>query len=233
MEIASVEWNRLIEEGAAGLGISISEVAMEGFGRHASELKIWNQRMNLTRIVEPVELAVRHILDSLALVPHIPQDAWIVDIGSGGGFPGIPIKLARSDTHLTMVESIGKKVSFLKHMIRFLELEETEVLQIRAESAEDKPHLKHQFDVAICRALADLKQCYRLAIPFLKPDGILLALKGAKAKEEIQDFEAALAQEKKRVLNVLAKDIQVSAIPYRLPFMETEMAVVRVSTRSQ
>ena len=229
MQIASPDWDRLIIEGAEALDIKLTPKAIRGFGRHAQELLIWNRRMNLTRIVDPMDLAVRHMVDSLALVPHLPEGRIVADIGSGGGFPGIPIKLSRPDLHLTLIESIGKKVSFLKHTVRILGLEGIHIVQARAESAVTDQDLKGRFDVVIFRALASLWECFVLSIPFLRQDGMMLAMKAAKAGDEIRQLEDLMRKSDSGPLRDMKKKARISLYPYQLPKMEGERAVVKIT----
>lgn len=229
MEIASAQWNRLVLQGAGALGVDLTPEALEGFGRHARELLVWNQRMNLTRIVDPMDLAVRHMVDSLALAPHIPAGRIVADIGSGGGFPGIPIRLARADLRLTLIESIGKKASFLKHLVRSLGLVGVDILQVRAESAPHDPELAGRFDVVMSRALASLWECFLLSIPLLKQDGMILALKAAKAGDEIRHLKENLKKSGAGPIEDVKDNVRISLVPYHLPNVEGERAVVKIT----
>ena len=133
MKIGSKEWQNIIYEGAENLGVRIDWLEIEKFSIHAIELSKWNQKINLTAITDPMEVAVKHFLDAIAPIPDIPPNGSLLDIGSGGGFPGIPLKICLPSVSVTMIDASRKKVNFLKHMIRTLELENIYAFHIRAE----------------------------------------------------------------------------------------------------
>ncbi len=188
--IGSEEWNRILSEGAATLGIKLEDRQIRLMALHATELLKWNRRVNLTRITEPVEVAVKHFLDSMAAAPLIGAEKTVLDLGSGGGFPGLPLKVAVPDARVTLVDSARKKVSFLKHVIRQIGLEGVDALQSRVESLGGHPAHRGKYDVVVSRALASLDDFVRLAMPLVASRGVIVALKAGRAADEIRELAA-------------------------------------------
>lgn len=178
MQIGSEQWKRLIREGAARLGIEVTAAQADRFGIYGRELVFWNRKINLTAITDPQQIAVKHFIDSLAALPLIPAGASLLDIGSGGGFPGLPLKIMRPSQSITMVDSVHKKISFINYMIRMLALEHVSALHLRAEDMVADKAYAGCFDVITCRALADLSTIARLSLPLLSPNGVIIAYKG-------------------------------------------------------
>ena len=163
MQIGSKEWSALIIDGARTFDIELKSDQTEKFAVHARELIRWNKTFNITTITDPVEIALKHFLDSLPAAHHIPPDATLLDIGSGGGFPGIPLKILMPSLMVTLIDASRKKVSFLKHVIRSLKLDHIEALPMRAENLVTDSLYRKRFDVVISRAFAALALFVRLA----------------------------------------------------------------------
>jgi len=157
------------------------------FDIYLAELIEWNKKFNLTAITGPDEIRKRHFEDSLALLSHFSRftsHCSLIDIGTGAGFPGLPLKIACPEIKLTLVEATKKKIEFLKHIVNVLGLEGVEIIWGRAEDiVKDK---REQFDLAVARAVAELRVLVELCLPFVKVGGLFIAYKGAKAKEEIK-----------------------------------------------
>lgn len=189
MEIGAPAWNRIIQDGGPKLGVSVTDVEVAQLARHAAELVRWNRKTNLTAITTPEEIAVKHVLDSMAPLPHIPSAAGaLLDIGSGGGFPGLVVKILRPQLSVTLIDGSRKKVSFLSHVIRTLGLKEATALHARAEALGAEPQYRMGFDVIVCRALCVLEAFVAMAMPLLAPSGLLIALKG-----RVEEAEAEMA----------------------------------------
>ncbi len=148
-----------------------------------------NEKVNLTRITEPLEVVEKHYIDSLLALPYIEVGASCIDIGTGAGFPGIPLLIARPDIKLTLLESQSKRIEFLKEVLNALDLNAS-VLHSRAEEAARQPTHREQYDIALSRAVAKLNTLLELTLPFVKVGGSAICYKGKAAKEE-----AALANE--------------------------------------
>lgn len=182
-----------IAEKARIMGIDLPENALPLFQKHARMITEWNQRLNLTRISEE-EMAEKHFVDSLTvlLVPKVNDARNAIDIGSGAGFPGIPLKVVRPDMKITLVDSLGKRVKFLERVVRALELEGIRCYHSRAEEmGQDKGH-REKYDVALARAVASLVLLCEYLLPLVRIGGIMVALKGPSGKEEVKEAERAL-----------------------------------------
>lgn len=215
MNIGSEQWKILVEEGAGNLNIHIDRKTTDLFSLHATELIKWNLKTNLTTITDPVEVAVKHFLDSIISIPVMPHYGRLLDMGSGGGFPGIPIKVMIPSLSVTLIDSSRKKISFLKHVIRKIKLIEIDARQIRAEElAKEKP-LKNCFDVIICRAFSRLDKIINKALPLLAKDGIIIAMKGKLSEYELQSADKY--------------NLSLTVKKYKLPFLELErsLAIIR------
>ncbi len=151
----------------------------EAFETYLKELLLWNEQFNLTAIRTPEEIKVKHFFDSLTLLPFIPKGVkTLVDVGSGAGFPGIPLAIVRPDLLVTLVESVGKKTTFLEHIVTTLGLKNVEVIYARAEEVATHPDYFESFDVGVARAVAKLDKLAGFVLPLIKKHGIFLAQKG-------------------------------------------------------
>jgi 16S rRNA (guanine527-N7)-methyltransferase len=225
MKLGSTQWKAVVVEGLKTFGIPIDARQTDQFARHAIELIHWNQRMNLTAITDPFEIAVKHYIDSVAVLPMIPKDNSILDIGSGGGFPGIPIKILCPAATVTLIDASQKKISFLKHIIRTLDLKGIGAIHIRAEKlAQTCPFLK-RFDVVICRAVSALNQFVIYAKPLITDKGTMIALKGQLTSEEIEQAKTVSVLHSQREMNG-KPEIFINC--YRLPFLGSSRSIVRI-----
>ena len=178
---------------AASLGVPLDEIMLGRFERYAAVLLDWNARMNLTAIREPEAIAVRHFADSLTLLAAapLPPGASVIDVGTGAGFPGVALKIARPDLRLTLVDSLGKRVRFLEALLDALGLEAA-CLHARAEEAGRDPALRDRFDLAAARAVAPLRVLSEWCLPFVRPGGCFAAMKGPDPEEEAREAENAV-----------------------------------------
>ena len=184
LKIGSKKWDAIIREGATELGVIVDDDAMHGFSVHAAEMIKFNRKMNLTAITDPFEIAVKHIVDSLAAAPYLSDKGTLLDIGSGAGFPGIPLKLAHPALAVTLIDGSARKISFLKHVIRLLNIDGIVAHQIRAEQMGG--NREERFDIVITRALSTLDKCVQLALPLVnKEKGTVIALRGRMDEDEL------------------------------------------------
>jgi len=182
----------IIRTAAREVGIFLDQKQIQLFLIYLRELKEWNQKVNLTSLKDDTAIIKNHFIDSLSIIPHLPPAISLLDMGSGGGFPGVPVKIARPSLQVTLLEATRKKANFLRHLIRTLELSHITTLEGRAEAvtAHDQPH--PLFDIVISRALTRLKPFLLLGEPFVKKGGYLLAMKGAKAEEELRESQKTI-----------------------------------------
>jgi len=156
------------------------------------ELLRWNRRHNLTAITDPVEGIEKHLVDSLTLLPLLTGDERMLDLGSGGGFPGLPLKIARPGLRVVSVDAVAKKISFQRHAVRLLGLAGFEPLHARAEELGGRPEFVQGFDLIVSRAFTALPAFAALALPCLRPGGRIVAMKGAEGERELAEGEEAL-----------------------------------------
>jgi 16S rRNA (guanine527-N7)-methyltransferase len=177
MEPAPVYPRKLLAEGAKTLGVSLPNPQLEQLDRYVAELKRWNQRINLTGLRSDRDIIIKLFLDSLALLPFLGKAASLADLGSGAGFPGLVLKIARPELALTLVESRSKKAAFLDYLVSLLKLDKVEVAKVYL-----TPGLVREwgprFDAVVSRAALSLSDLIELAAPLLAPGGVLLAPKG-------------------------------------------------------
>ena len=225
MQIGSQEWSDLIVEGAQAFDISLNPGQTRQFAVHAVELDRWNQKINITAITDPFEVAVKHFLDSLPAARFLPTDANLLDIGSGGGFPGLPLKVILPSLSVTLIDASRKKVNFLKHVIRTLKLENIEALHIRAEDLAKDPLYRNRFDVVVSRAVSALDLFRRLARPLLIHEGFMVALKGDIANDELIELEGRGGSGGKPFGAVVGR-FSVTVEKYHLPFLDSKRSIV-------
>ena len=176
--------HRLFTKGLKNLNIKISEEIVERELWFLDELLRWNKRINLTSITNREEALEKHLLDSLVLLSYLPTRGRLLDMGSGGGFPGIPLAIASTGLDIVSIDSVGKKINFQKHVKRTLTLENIEPICDRIENVK----IKGTFDFVVARALSDLGQLLSLAAPFLKKGGQLWAMKGPEGDKEVAAY---------------------------------------------
>lgn len=176
------------------LGIALSAAAIEQLEWLGRELLRWNRTHNLTAITAPDEVREKHLADSLTLLPLLGNARRLLDLGSGAGFPALPVKIARPDLAVVAVEAVGKKVAFQRHVARALKLESFTALHARAESLGEAELCGPGFEVVTARALGSLPLLARLAAPCLTPGGWLIAMKGAEGGAELAAAQAELAE---------------------------------------
>ena len=189
---------RLIE-GAGKLGIELNARQVKQFELYYQELIEWNKKINLTAITDYYSVQVKHFLDSLTITLALPakelekSDFNIIDIGTGAGFPGVPLKILLPQPRLILIEPTIKKTAFLHHIIRKLDLQNVEVLNSRAEEAAHLPLYREQFALALSRAVALLPALVELTLPFCQVGGRFIAQKKGNVDQEVDRAEKAIA----------------------------------------
>lgn len=175
------KFKELVKEHA---GVELTEKQLSQFSSLAALLLETNKITNLTAIRDEEGVYMKHFLDSLTLIKALPSETKnIVDIGSGAGFPGLPLAIARPDINITMVESIGKKTSFIQKCIETLNLSNAKVIQSRAETLSADKNYRQKFDVATARAVAFLPDLMKTCVPFVRPKGLFIAMKNENETE--------------------------------------------------
>lgn len=170
------------------LNIELDEMALERFEIYMNLVIEWNNKINLTAITDRNEFIIKHIYDSLTLISklNIKQGSSIIDIGTGAGFPGIPLKIARPDINITLLDSLNKRVVFLRdQVLKNIGLDAT-VVHGRAEEYSRKNEFREQYDFSVSRAVANLSSLSEYCIPFVKVGGIFASMKGPDVKDEVE-----------------------------------------------
>lgn len=185
--------NSLLREYASKINIDISDEVAEKFKKYKDILLVWNEKMNLTAITDENEIVIKHFIDSLTIEKYIPQNAKLIDVGTGAGFPGIPLKIARDDLEIVLLDSLQKRVNFLNEVINECELKNISAVHGRAEDFGQDKKYRENFDIVTARAVANLATLTELCIPFIKVGGIFVCMKG-DASEEIKNAAKAIKE---------------------------------------
>jgi 16S rRNA (guanine527-N7)-methyltransferase len=183
----------LLASGARTFDLDLLPAQLEQFARYADLLIEWNLRFNLTTIVDPREIVIKHFLDSLSAVRSIPPGPIkLIDVGAGAGLPGIPIKLVRPEISLVLLEATRKKCDFLQAVVADLPLSDAQVINARAEEAGRLEDHREQYDIAIARAVAEMPTLIEYLLPFVKIGGCAVAQKSKEAAQETQHAAVAI-----------------------------------------
>lgn len=172
--------------------IVLSDDQANKFFVYFNLLKEWNERINLTAIIEEDDVIEKHFLDSVVSFNDIPTNSKVIDLGSGAGFPGIPLKIIRDDLNLTLVDSVNKKVNFLNEVIKILKLNNISAIHSRIEDLACKENYRENFDVVVSRAVSRLNVLCEYSLPFLKINGKMIAYKSTDAQNEIDEAGIAI-----------------------------------------
>jgi len=171
----------------------IEENICKDFFKYYNLLVSWNEKINLTAITEEDEVAVKHFLDSLNASNGIVKDGMkVIDVGTGAGFPGLPIKINNRNINLTLVDSLNKRINFLNEVIKTIGLNDVETVHSRAEDLGTNNSYREKYDVCVSRAVANLTTLCELCLPFVRVGGLFVSLKGPKADEEVKSASKAI-----------------------------------------
>lgn len=190
---SDMNFDEILQSGAAEYNIQLEGKMHLDFKKYMELLKEWNQKFNLTAIEEDNEIALKHFVDSLSIVPFLPKGKCkLVDVGTGAGFPGIPVKIIRADIDVMLVDSLDKRVTFLKEVVKELALNGINAVHSRAEDFGAKAEYREKFDISIARAVAGLPVLLEYCLPLTKVGGIFIAMKGSSMEEEVSKAGKAL-----------------------------------------
>lgn len=183
----------LLARAAAPFGVTVDAALFERFDIYARLLVEWNEKMNLTAITDPTDMAVKHFADSLTAAHLLPDGAFsLIDVGTGAGFPGVPLAMVRDDCTLTLLDSLNKRLVFLEALCDAVGVKAVRV-HARAEDGGKDPVLREKFDVATARAVSNLPVLSEYCLPFVRVGGRFLALKGAEVEHELAAAKRAIA----------------------------------------
>lgn len=182
-----------LRSGISSFGLSLDDKQIQTFSRYSQALQEWNKKMNLTAITEEREIVIKHFIDSISVVPFLPEDvSSIIDVGTGAGFPGIPLKIMMKELKVTLLDSLEKRVGFLNHIISENSLLEIKAIHKRAEDLAREKEYREAYDIGISRAVAALPVLCEYVMPFVKVGGFFIAMKGSDVQKELTEAERAI-----------------------------------------
>ena len=186
---------QILENGLTSLGLSIDSKMIQSFDDYKQLLLEWNEKINLTAIVEEKEVYVKHFIDSATCIATklIPENARVIDVGTGAGFPGVPIKILRNDITITLLDSLNKRINYLGEVVNKLKLQKVMLVHSRAEDAGINKEHREVYDIALSRAVAPLNILCEYCLPFVKEGGYFLCQKGPSYLEEVKEAEKAVS----------------------------------------
>ncbi|UOE94135.1 16S rRNA (guanine(527)-N(7))-methyltransferase RsmG [Alkalihalobacillus sp. LMS39] len=208
-------------------GIELSEFQLQQFHLYYKILVEWNEKMNLTAITNEDDVYIKHFYDSITAAFHFDftRSLSIIDVGAGAGFPSIPIKICFPSIQVNIVDSLNKRIGFLEHLAKELQLEQCHFYHDRAETFGQNPKHREQYDVCLARAVARMPVLSELCLPLVKKEGYFIAMKGPDGKKELK--------EAKKALSLLGGKVE-KEIPFHLPIEESErfIAVINKSEKT-
>ena len=194
----------LLRRASKEIGVSLTESQLELFWHYLQELLEWNKTFNLTGIRDPADIIIKNFVDSLTPLPYLVRSGRLLDIGSGAGFPGIPLKIAAPQLQVHIVDARRKKTSYLKHIIRTLGLKGVTALHGRAEEMEQP---EQSFQIIISRAFRRLQPLTKLVSPLMEPGNILVAMLGPITEEELGRFQDLASVESLEIKRAVSLDL--------------------------
>lgn len=211
----------LLYTGAKELGIELESAKIEMFSIYLQLLKKWNKKINLTSIQGDENIVIKHFLDSLSVSRLLNIKSNLLDIGSGGGFPGLPLAIVHNDLSVTLLDSAEKKVVFMKEVIRNLKLRNALALKGRAEDHNN--NVKRNFyGYVVTRAVGDIKKVLDFSLPYIDKGGKILLMRGKDGERDLNTFDESLAQYE-------SYNLKVSKVKLNLPFSDFDRSIVIVS----
>ena len=196
------EFKNKLEESAKKAGVQIDEQQLDKFYNYKNLILDWNEKINLTAITDDFEFIIKHFVDSLTINKYIEKNKKIIDIGTGAGFPGIPLKIMNEDDDIVLFDSLNKRLKVLEDIIEKIELKNIETLHGRAEETFKNKEHREKYDVAVSRAVAALNVLVELMLPAVKPGGICICMKGNNVEEELKEAKRAIKEMGGEILKI-------------------------------
>lgn len=212
----------LFLNGLKKLNIEITDIQTEQFEKYSDLLKEWNEKINLTAITDDDGISIKHFLDCILLLKYIDitENASVADIGTGAGFPGLPVKIMRSDVSLCLVDSLNKRINFLNEVKTQLGLDDVQCIHSRAEELARKREYREKFDFVLSRAVANLTVLCEYCLPFLRIGGTFVALKSSEIKEETDEALSMIGNLGGKVKEIISAPLPESDITRSLVVIE-------------
>ena len=186
------EFKQIMNESAKKIDIEFNDKQLQQFYDYMNLLIEWNEKINLTAITKPNEIIIKHFIDSLTINKYIEKNVKMVDVGTGAGFPGIPIKIYRPDVEVTLVDSLNKRINFLNEVITKVKLEKINTVHARVEEFAKNKKYREMFDIVTARAVANLTVLSEYLLPLTKIKGQCICMKGSNIEEEYKDSQKAI-----------------------------------------
>jgi len=217
MDEKELKLRKLLIEGASGFGVNLDDEQIDKFFAYKDVLKEWNQKMNLTAIEDDEEIILKHFIDSISICPIIKdKNLALIDVGTGAGFPGIPVKIVFPELKVKLLDSLEKRTKFLNEVIERLDLKDISTVHARAEEKGVDPDYREKYDISVARAVASLPVLLEYCLPFVKVGGCFIAMKG-NSTEEVENYKKAL-----EILGGKIEDI----LEFNLPFSDIKRNVI-------
>ncbi len=212
----------ILISGLNKIGYEVTAEELEKFESFSKILVEWNEKINLTAVTDPAGISVKHFLDSIAPIfkIDIKKNSKIIDVGTGAGFPGIPIKIIRDDLNFTYLDSLNKRINFLKEAASELKLENVEFIHGRAEDTGQNKNYRERFDYAVSRAVASLKILSEYSIPLLKVGGAFAAFKAFDIEEELEEAKSMIGSLGGRIKDIIEVKIPNSDLVRKIVLIE-------------
>lgn len=219
-----------LKVGSNKLNIGLTDIQAEKFYTYMNLLLEWNEKINLTAITEPEEIIKKHFIDSLTIKKYINDNSYVIDVGTGAGFPGIPLNIVSNTNKIVLLDALNKRLNFLNEVIKQANLENIKTVHFRAEEAGKNKEYREKFDIATSRAVAPLNILVEYLLPFVKIGGKCICMKGSNIEEELENSKNAISILGGKIENIenftlpgtdIARNIivisKVNSIPARYP----------------
>ena len=213
------EFSDLMIEYGKEIHIVFTEEQLQKFYQYMNLLIEWNRKINLTTIIEPEEIILKHFVDSIIISKYIENDLKVIDVGTGAGFPGIPLKIIRGDLDIVLLDSLNKRINFLNEVIKVLQLKNVYSIHARVEEFAKNKKYRESFDIVTSRAVANMSTLSEYMLPLSKVGGRMIAMKGPDFKDEITNS--------KKALNILGGEIE-KIDEYQLPKTDIRRSVILI-----
>lgn len=212
------EYYNILDTAADNIGLSFDDKKYEQFIKYKDLLKEWNQKVNLTAIKDDEGIIKKHFIDSMKIFKFQPlkNAKKVIDIGTGGGFPGIPMKIIKPDIDIVLLDSLKKRINVLEDILYKIDIKDVTAMHGRAEEFGVDPHHRQQYDAVVSRAVANLAVLSEFCIPYVKVGGYFLAMKGPAAEEEIKAAKNAISTLGGKLEEVIEVEIEDSDLNHNL-----------------